>query len=188
MLPHIPSLASPASEGSPRTAACPRRAFRGHGWERPGHQGTALRGRPSGGTTCCRSRSKKHSRTSKARLCEGDAKPGRLRDPTDIPSGRGAREAHLFVAFLAYCLHVTLARRLHALAPGLTPRSVFENFAAMQMIDVHLATPDGREVVLTPYTEPDPELTLFLNKLKLDLPAPPPPKITAGTLDSPPPM
>jgi hypothetical protein len=32
-------------------------------------------------------------------------------------------EAHVFIAFLAYCLHVTLARRLHALAPGLTPRS-----------------------------------------------------------------
>ena len=30
-------------------------------------------------------------------------------------------EAHVFIAFLAYCLHVTLARRLHALAPGLTP-------------------------------------------------------------------
>src|SRR6202012_5164519 len=44
-------------------------------------------------------------------------------------------EAHVFIAFLAYCLHVTLARRLHALAPGLTPRSVLEKFAAMQMID-----------------------------------------------------
>jgi transposase len=31
-------------------------------------------------------------------------------------------EAHVFIAFLAYCLHVTLARRLHALAPGLTER------------------------------------------------------------------
>jgi transposase len=27
-------------------------------------------------------------------------------------------EAHIFIAFLAYCLHVTLRRRLHALAPG----------------------------------------------------------------------
>jgi hypothetical protein len=33
-------------------------------------------------------------------------------------------EAHIFIGFLAYCLHVTLRRRLHALAPGLTPRSV----------------------------------------------------------------
>ena len=87
-------------------------------------------------------------------------------------------EAHVFIAFLAYCLHVTLGRRLHALAPGLTPRSVLEKFAAVQMIDVHLPTTDGRELLLTRYTEPEPELKLLLNKLKLDLPAQPPPKIT----------
>src|SRR5215467_3187137 len=87
-------------------------------------------------------------------------------------------EAHVFIAFLAYCLHVTLARRLHALAPGLTPRSVLEKFAAMQMIDVHLPTTDGRELELTRYTEPEPELSLLLQKLKLELPAQPPPKIT----------
>ncbi len=88
-------------------------------------------------------------------------------------------EAHVFIAFLAYCLHVTLARRLHTLAPGLTPRSVLEKFAAVQMIDVHLPTTDGRELVLTRYTEPEPELSLLLKKLKLELPAQPPPKITA---------
>jgi hypothetical protein len=89
-------------------------------------------------------------------------------------------EAHVFIAFLAYCLHVTLARRLHALAPGLTPRSVLEKFAAVQMIDVHLPTTDGRGLVLTRYTEPDAELRLLLQKLKLELPAQPPPKITAA--------
>ena len=89
-------------------------------------------------------------------------------------------EAHVFIAFLAYCLHITLARRLHALAPGLTPRSVLERFAAMQMIDVHLPTTDGRELLLARYTEPEPELSLLLEKLKLELPAQPPPKITAG--------
>ena len=89
-------------------------------------------------------------------------------------------EAHVFIAFLAYCLHVTLARRLHALAPGLTPRSVLEKFAAVQMIDVHLPTTDGRELLLTRYTEPEPELSLLLEKLKLELPAQPPPKITSG--------
>ncbi len=89
-------------------------------------------------------------------------------------------EAHVFIAFLAYCLHITLTRRLHALAPGLTPRSVLEKFAAVQMIDVHLPTTDGRELLLTRYTEPEPELRLLLTKLKLDLPAQPPPKITAA--------
>jgi hypothetical protein len=88
-------------------------------------------------------------------------------------------EAHIFIAFLAYCLHTTLARRLHALAPGLTPRSVLEKFAAVQMIDLHVPTTDGRELQLTRYSEPEPELKLLLDKLKLKLPAQPPPKITA---------
>jgi len=89
-------------------------------------------------------------------------------------------EAHIFIAFLAYCLHVTLERRLHALAPGLTPRSVLEKFAHLQMIDVDIPTTDGRELRLTRYTEPEPELKLLLAKLRLDLPAQPPPQITAG--------
>jgi hypothetical protein len=87
-------------------------------------------------------------------------------------------EAHVFIAFLAYCLHVTLTRRLHARAPGLTPRSVLGKFAAVQMIDVPLPTTDGRELLLTRYTEP--ELRLLLTKLKLDLPAQPPPKATTA--------
>jgi hypothetical protein len=81
---------------------------------------------------------------------------------------------------LTYCRQITLARRLHALAPGLTPRSVLGKFAAVQMIDVHLPTTDGRERLLTRYTEPEPELNLLLKKLKLELPAQPPPKITAA--------
>ena len=94
-------------------------------------------------------------------------------------------EAHIFIAFLAYCLHVTLRQRLRAFAPGLTPRSVFEKFAAVQMIDVHVPTTDGREIVLTRYTDPEPELKLLLGQLRLDLPAQPPPKITAGASASP---
>ena len=88
-------------------------------------------------------------------------------------------EAHIFVAFLAYCLHVTLGQQLKALAPGLTPRAVLEKFAAVQMIDVYVPTTDGRELSLTRYTQPEPELRLLLDKLKLTLPAQPPPKITA---------
>ena len=90
-------------------------------------------------------------------------------------------EAHIFLAFLAYCLHITLGRRLQALAPGLTPRSVLEKFAAIQMIDVHVPTTDGRELVLTRHTEPRPELRLLLDKLRLQLPAQPPPTITTKT-------
>jgi transposase len=94
-------------------------------------------------------------------------------------------EAHIFIAFLAYCLHVTLGRRLHALAPGLTPRSVLEKFAAIQMIDVHIPTSDGRELVLTRHTESEPELQLLLDKLRLELPAQPPPKITEAVRPKP---
>jgi transposase len=86
-------------------------------------------------------------------------------------------EAHIFVSFLAYCLHVTLTERLRTLAPGLTTRSVLEKFAAVQMIDVHLPTTDSREIILTRTTNP--ELKLLLDKLKLQLPAQPPPRITA---------
>jgi transposase len=89
-------------------------------------------------------------------------------------------EAHIFVSFLAYCLHVTLTQRLHTLAPGLTARSVLEKFAAVQMIDVRLPTTDGRELTLIRHTQPEPELQLLLDKLKLQLPAQSPPKITAG--------
>jgi hypothetical protein len=97
-------------------------------------------------------------------------------------------EAHIFIAFLAYCLQVTLGRRLHALAPGLTPRSVFEKFAAVQMIDLHIPTTDARTITLTRYTEPLPELKLLLAKLKLCLPPQPPPKITAAQAPPPPPL
>jgi hypothetical protein len=88
-------------------------------------------------------------------------------------------EAHIFIAFLAYCLQVTLQRRLHALAPGLTARSALEKFAAVQMIDVHLPTTDGRELLLTRYTQPEPELRLLIQQLKLNLPPQPPPRIAS---------
>ena len=91
-------------------------------------------------------------------------------------------EAHIFIAFLAYCLHVTLGQQLKGLAPGLTARSVLEKFATMQMIDVRIPTTDGRELSLTRYTQPEQEIKLLLEKLKLTLPAQAPPKITAEEL------
>jgi transposase len=97
-------------------------------------------------------------------------------------------EAHIFITFLSYCLHVTLGRRLQGLAPGLTPRSVFETFAAVQMIDVHIPTSDGRELLLTRYTQPEPDLKLLLGRLKLELPEQPPPKISAAQVAIPNPV
>ena len=91
-------------------------------------------------------------------------------------------EAHIFVAFLAYCVHATLGRRLKDLAPGLTTRAVLEKMAALQMIDVHLPTTDDRTVILTRYTHPEKEHQMLIEKLKLTLPEQPPPKITTAQL------
>lgn len=86
-------------------------------------------------------------------------------------------EAHIFVAFMAYCLLVTLKHRAKQLAPGLTPRSILEKFTTMQMVDVHLPTTDRRYLILPRYTQPDEDLKLLLGQLSLILPAQPPPRI-----------
>jgi hypothetical protein len=88
-------------------------------------------------------------------------------------------EAHIFVAFLAYCLHVTLRAQLKPLAPGLTPRAVLDKLAAIQMLDVHFPTTDGRTLILSRYTELNADQKLLVKQLKLDLPSQPPPRITA---------
>jgi transposase len=89
-------------------------------------------------------------------------------------------EAHIFVAFIAYCLQVTLKQRTRALAPGLTPRAVLEKFAAMQMVDVHLPTTDGRTLILSRYTDPDADQRLLLQRLQLTLPPQSPPRIASA--------
>ena len=89
-------------------------------------------------------------------------------------------EAHIFVAFLAYCLQVTLKAKLRALAGGTTPREVIAKFKTLQMVDVHLPTTDGRELTLSRYTQPEAEHRMLLDQLRLRLPGQPPPKITAA--------
>ena len=88
-------------------------------------------------------------------------------------------EAHIFVAFMAYCLHVTLRARLRPLAPGLTPRAVLDKFATIQMLDVHFPTTDGRTLILSRYTYPETDHRLLLEQLNLTLPAQPPPRISS---------
>jgi len=87
-------------------------------------------------------------------------------------------EAHIFVAFIAYSLQVTLRQRCRALASGLTPRSVLEQLAGIQMLDVHIPTTDGRELKLKRYTKPDQAQQLILARLQLLLPSQPPPEIS----------
>ena len=88
-------------------------------------------------------------------------------------------EAHILVAFLAYCLSVTLKHRLQAHAPGLTPRAVLEKLASIQMLDVSFPTTDGRRLTMPRYTEPADDVALLLHQLKLTLPNQPPPRIAA---------
>jgi transposase len=88
-------------------------------------------------------------------------------------------EAHIFVAFLAYCLHVNLRAHLRRLAPGLTARAVLDKFAAIQMLDVHFPTTDGRELVFRRYTQPEKDHKMLLAHLGWELPPHAPPRITA---------
>jgi len=89
-------------------------------------------------------------------------------------------EAHIFVAFLAYCLQVTLRGQLRRLAGGLTPRAVLEKFASMQMLDVHFPTTDGRQLIFRRYTQPEKDQKILLARLAWELPPQAPPQITAA--------
>lgn len=88
-------------------------------------------------------------------------------------------DAHILIAFLAYCLQITLKQRLLIHAPGLTPSAVLEKLATIQMIDVWIPTVDGRWLLLPRYTQPEADTTLLLEKLNLALPSQPPPRITS---------
>ena len=87
-------------------------------------------------------------------------------------------EAHVFIAFLAYCLHVTLHYRLQLHAPGLTPRAVLEKLATIRMLDVHFPTTDGRCLIFARYTQPEKDHRMIIDRLGLQLPAQSPPRIT----------
>jgi hypothetical protein len=89
-------------------------------------------------------------------------------------------EAHILVAFLAYCLTMTLRMKLKRLAPGLTPREVLKSLATIQMVDVHFPTTDGRTLIMPRYTEPEPEQQMLLDQMQLPLPTQPPPRIRHG--------
>jgi hypothetical protein len=93
-------------------------------------------------------------------------------------------EAHIFIAFLAYCLMVTLKKRLQAHAPGLTPKAVLEKLKTIQMLDVWLPTTDGRHLVMSRYTQPESDQQLVLEKLRMRLPAQPPPRIKSRQSES----
>jgi transposase len=97
-------------------------------------------------------------------------------------------EAHILVAFLGYCLSMTLQMKLQRSAPGLTSRAVLQSLSSIQMLEVHLPTTDGRTLIMPRYTEPQAEQQMILEKLNLQLPPQPPPRIRAGQMELPAPV
>jgi transposase len=91
-------------------------------------------------------------------------------------------EAHIFVAFMGYCLLSTLGKYLEPIASGLSPKAVLQQLASIQMLEVYLPTSDGRWLIMPRYTEPEAEQRMLLEKLKLSLPPQPPPRIGSGKL------
>ena len=87
-------------------------------------------------------------------------------------------EAHIFVAFMAYCLQVCLKGHLKKVAGGLTPRATLKKFEPMQLVDVHLPIEGGGKLVLTRRTQPDKDQRVVLEGLGWELPEQPPPRIT----------
>ena len=86
-------------------------------------------------------------------------------------------EAHIFVSFIAYCVLVTLKNLARPQAPDLTPRAIVQKFAAIQMVDIHVPTADGRHLVLARHTQPSQDHELLLRQLDLTLPKQPAPKL-----------
>jgi transposase len=84
-------------------------------------------------------------------------------------------DAHVLIAFLAYCLQVTLKNRLLVHAPGLTPAAVLAKLATIQMVEVWIPMLDGRWLVLPRHTQPEKDVQAVLDHLRLTLPSQPPP-------------
>jgi transposase len=90
-------------------------------------------------------------------------------------------QAHIFVAYLAYCLQVTLKGKLKQVAGGLTPRAVLDKFASIQMMNVIFPTTDeGKELVFRRYTHPEKDHLMLLAQLQWDLPEQAPPTLTSA--------
>jgi len=86
-------------------------------------------------------------------------------------------DAHIFIAFMSYCLQITLRQKLKHSAPGLTSQSALEIFSKIQLLDVYIPTQDNRTLHLQRYTEPEQDHKILLEKLNLTLPAQARPKI-----------
>src|SRR5579871_5431883 len=91
-------------------------------------------------------------------------------------------DAHVFIAFLAYCLQVTLKNRLMIHAPGLTASAVLEKLATIQMVEVWIPTVDGCWLVLPRHTQPEPDVQALMEQIRITLPHQPPTRIKSSQL------
>jgi transposase len=92
-------------------------------------------------------------------------------------------EAHIFVAVMGYCLMVTLRHKLRSCADGLTAQDVLDKLGSIMMIDVCIPTADGRILEMRRYSQPEVEHKIILDKLKMNLPKQPPPRIYSRQLN-----
>ena len=94
-------------------------------------------------------------------------------------------DAHVLIAFLAYCLHITLKNRLMIHAPGLTPAALLEKLTTIQMVEVWIPMVDGRWLVLPRHTQPENDVQAILDHIQITLPSQPPPRIKASQVAAP---
>jgi hypothetical protein len=96
-----------------------------------------------------------------------------------FPQKEDRIKAHIFVAYLAYGLHVSLQAKLRQVAGGLTPRSLLEKFATMPRMDVFFPTEEpGKELLFRRYTQPEKHQQMLLAPWGWQLPDQPPPQLS----------
>ena len=86
-------------------------------------------------------------------------------------------KAHIFISFIAYCLHVALEMKMKPLASGLTSRSLISQLSGIMMLNVSIPIDDGRTLKMARYTKPEKAQQLCLAQLGMQLPDQPPPEI-----------
>ena len=79
-------------------------------------------------------------------------------------------QAHIFVCFLAYVLWKTLEQWTRRAGLGSCPRTVLDELAQVQSVDVVLPTTDGRKLRVRCVVKPERAPAMLIERLGLDLP------------------
>ena len=79
-------------------------------------------------------------------------------------------QAHIFVCFLAYVLWKTLEQWTRRAGLGDTSRTVLDELAQVQSVDVVLPTTDGRTLRVRCVVKPERPQAMLLERLGLELP------------------